>query len=78
MTSNTYDAGEFSVVPGWFVYDEPDRNPASFSAIADNFGLIEGKTWKGLLDEIQRELYEVVCLVTARASRPAETHSLLR
>lgn len=35
------------------MYTDPSIDNTELPAIADNFGLAEGKTWKGLLDVIQ-------------------------
>lgn len=51
-----YPAGkEFSVIPGWFIYDEARESPSPFGAIEDNFGLEPGQTWQGLIEKIKGE-----------------------
>ncbi|PWN27350.1 hypothetical protein BDZ90DRAFT_279713 [Jaminaea rosea] len=44
----------FEVVSGYFVFDEPTRNPASFPAIPENFGLLPNRTWSSLVADVQQ------------------------
>ncbi|PWN22720.1 hypothetical protein BCV69DRAFT_275647 [Microstroma glucosiphilum] len=49
-----YQVREFTVVPDWFIYDGSADEEAAFPAITDNFGLVEGKQWGDLLNEVRR------------------------
>lgn len=52
--SSTAFRSGFKAVPGYFVYDEADRNPSALPAVAPNFGLLENLTWAQLLKDVRR------------------------